>query len=369
MADRLPKVEQRLTEAKKLLFTRDREIVELTRTADRQKPGAGRGGAINAQQQADIERLDDCVDLPRRRNPDGPSDARSDGEVALRSEIEALRAKIARAGPTAGPHAKPGRAAGRPQVDRRRRRRRRLSVARFQWGHRHRGYKGRNSGPLRRPAASRFRSPAAPLKSRAEDHAAEVARLKAALTVFENEAETESKVSLRESKIGLRARLQSLEAQTVQQTETVQKLRSELAAANERLARQASHFTNELKRLGPGAASAHGQARQTSEAQRLSLADRVAQARVAQVEPTTNGNGAATGAPKPDVAGPAASIGMAASGQTKVADNAASGLETADGNTAASTGSTNAAAAADLATDAGRRPRLLDRISNLARAP
>ena len=41
-------------------------------------------------------------------------------------------------------------------------------------------------------------------------------------------------------------------SQTKEQTETIQRLRAEIAAANERTARQAAHFTDELRRLGAG---------------------------------------------------------------------------------------------------------------------
>ena len=93
VADRLPRVEERLTEAKKLLFTRDREIGELTRTAERQSRALAEAAAINAQQQAEIERLRRRSPTRAARSQDGTSDPRFDGEVALRSEIEALRAK------------------------------------------------------------------------------------------------------------------------------------------------------------------------------------------------------------------------------------------------------------------------------------
>jgi hypothetical protein len=83
--------------------------------------------------------------------------------------------------------------------------------------------------------------------------------------------------SIRESRLALKARVQSLEALSVQQTEIVAKLRSELAGANERLARQAAHFNGELKRLGPGNGNAEARGRGPGSA-RPSLADRVAQA-------------------------------------------------------------------------------------------
>src|SRR5262245_65592703 len=57
VADRLPKVEARLAEAKPLLFNRDREIAELTAGARRHKQALEEVSAINAQKNAQIERL------------------------------------------------------------------------------------------------------------------------------------------------------------------------------------------------------------------------------------------------------------------------------------------------------------------------
>jgi hypothetical protein len=80
-----------------------------------------------------------------------------------------------------------------------------------------------------------------------------------------------------ESKMALKARLGSAQAQADQQTATINRLRAELAATHERLARQAAHFMNEMKRIGAGTVPASGHARPAARAgSRPSLADRVA---------------------------------------------------------------------------------------------
>ncbi len=93
VADRLPKVEARLAEAKRLLFNRDREIAELTVGAKRHKLALEEASSINAQQNAEISRLATTVTTRGGRARQLTGDARQDGEVALQSEIEALRSK------------------------------------------------------------------------------------------------------------------------------------------------------------------------------------------------------------------------------------------------------------------------------------
>ena len=140
---------------------------------------------------------------------------------------------------------------------------------------------GMGDAPQSKPANEEAEKQARVLKARYEDQAGEIARLKAALAVFENSVDADGATPLRDSRIGVKARMQSLEAQTVQQADAILRLRSDLAAANERLARQANHFTNELKRLGGGTNGANGYAtRRTADAgQRFSLTERVLQTR------------------------------------------------------------------------------------------
>src|SRR5215472_9225139 len=92
VADRLPRVEARLAEAKRLLFNRDREIAELSAGARRHKQALEEASSINAQKSAQIERLSTALTTRggRGRRPAGDG---TDAEVAQRSEIEALRNK------------------------------------------------------------------------------------------------------------------------------------------------------------------------------------------------------------------------------------------------------------------------------------
>jgi hypothetical protein len=94
------------------------------------------------------------------------------------------------------------------------------------------------------------------LKSANQDQAAEVLRLKAALRTYES-ADSDDR-SIKDSKIALKARLSALKALSDEQGTTIQALRSEVASGNERLARQAAYFMEEMRRLGSGTVPASG---------------------------------------------------------------------------------------------------------------
>lgn len=373
VSDRLPRVEQRLSDARKLIYNRDREISELAKTADKQSGALAEAAAINAQQMSEIERLGTSLTTRGARSQDGPSNARHDAEVALRSELEALRSKTRDQSQLIG--------------------RMQSQMARFGDVAAMTG----NNGP-RAPAGGAFVETSAAgsaaaagasttaadastavdgavagqrelegevrrLRARTEDQLGEIARLKASLAVFETEGGDEPRLSIRDSKIGLKARLGALEAHNEQQKQTIAKLRSEIASANERLARQAAHFTSELKRLGTGTLPASGQPRRQAVQPRVTLAERVAQQR--SVPPADEGQSNGAGGAGPN----GATLG---DHREKVRD--AGDAEKGSGEAGPARGGSQDAGLAATADDgqseaasAQRKPRLLERLSNLAK--
>jgi hypothetical protein len=289
VVDRLPRVEARLNEAKRLLFNRDREIAELTAGARRQKSALEEASSINAQQNAQIERLTTTLTTRGGRGRQSANDASAD-DVALRAEIESLRNKareqallidrlqrrqghaFALAAPTGAPEGDTTRA----QRD--------IAEAESALGSvRATALEGEAAGAgLEREIRS--------LKAHNQDQAGEIARLKAALAAFEQQERTGG---LKDTRIALKARLGSAQAQADQQTATIAKLRAELAATHERLARQAAHFMGEMRRIGTGGATppASASGRQQAATARRALAERVAQARTgpARTEAAANG--------------------------------------------------------------------------------
>ena len=347
ISDRLPRVEQGLSEAKRLLFTRDREIGELTRTGERHLSALDEAKAIASQQQSEIAQL--TTELAARDNATRAS-GQIDGELALRSEIEMLRGKTReQAQLLARLQSMVGHAAA-PTED-----------SRVNGAHLN-GETSPTNGELGRQLRL--------MKSRNDDQASEIARLKAAVAVFENSLDDDGKTSLRESRIGQKARVQSLEAQSQQQTETIQRLRSDLAAANERLARQASYFHAELRRLGGsnGASIAQQGRRSPEPAARLSLTERVAQSRgPADASPNIEALPAAVKVAVPAKAGAIDATALSPEAasvpfDTTDASGASQSFDTAD----ATTGEPNTRDP-NTREPAAERPRLLDRIANLAR--
>jgi hypothetical protein len=181
IADRLPKVEARLAETRRLLFNRDREIAELAQGARRHKAALEEASSLNARKNAQIDRLN--VALMSRSGRSRP-EREPETEGDLRAEMEALRTKT------------------RDQATLIDRLQRRLGQ----------GYAMPAPGSLQAlqspddgeadldagtaPATAGAAAPAAArpehereiraLKARAEDQAGEIARLKAALATFEH---------------------------------------------------------------------------------------------------------------------------------------------------------------------------------------
>jgi len=277
VADRLPRVEARLAEAKRVLFNRDREIAELAAAAKRSKQALEEVSSINAQKNAQIERLTTTLITKGGGRSSGTA---SEGEVALRAEIEMLRSKASEQallidrlqrrlghGHTLGGPANS--AAAAPAETTAERARKDISEAEAALD------QVRSASGEAASANAVFEREIRALTAKTDDQAGEIARLKAALATFEQE---DKPTGLKDSKIALKARLGSAQAHADQQAATIAKLRAELAATHERLAKQAAHFMSEMRRIGGAAA---GQSRRPVLGdERRSLVDRVAHVRV-----------------------------------------------------------------------------------------
>ena len=290
--DRLPKVEHRLAEARKLLFQRDREIVSLTQTADKQARALEEAQLINTQQTDDVHRLKAALNTRAARNREGFVDPRFEGEVALRTEIEALRtktreqtvqiAKLQSLVGRAGPAAEAADARSLMGSDDAMRPAKVGARAGLNGTHESalKGIEKGSEGPDPQTLAEIRR-----LKSVNQDQAAELSRIKAALATYE--AADKDDRGVKESKIALKARLSALTALSDEQAGTIQALRAEVAASNEKLARQAAYFMEEMKRLGaaaaPGSIGARSSDALSSADGKRPLAERINDPRVARI--------------------------------------------------------------------------------------
>lgn len=373
--DRLPKVEHRLAEARKLLFQRDREIVTLSQGSEKQARALEEATQINTQQADEIHRLKAALNTRAARSREGINDPRFEGEVALRTEIEALRSKtrnqaaqiarlealLVRAGPAAeatasreqqtvsnGAHepSRPAKVVGR-----------------------------RKGGDHQAPVLKAVETPPSGggatagdaqtlaelrrLKAANQDQAAEISRLKAGLATYEASGKDER--GIKDSKIALKARLSALKALSDEQGGTIQALRAEVAAGNERLARQAAYFMDEMRRLG-GTVPATGPAtrRPATEPTKRPLVERINDPRVARLVRAAGGNEEApTGNPR-RVSGFLKALD-GDSAQPKKADKTEKKTEGATSPEAAKSEKEKPAAAGKPS----RKPRLLERITGL----
>lgn len=254
VSERLPKVESRLSEARQLLAARDQEIKDLSTSTERQQIALEEARSMNAQQGAQIERLTTSLTIRGGRNKDALNDASVSGEVALRAEIEALRAKTR---DQAALISKLQSTQDTPEM---------VTPARIA---------AASVVPLVPPDESRaaLERELRALKSKAEDQAADIKMLSAELTALRSVEAANSP----DSKVSLRARLSALQTQNEQQGELVRKLRAEVAAANERLALQGAHFLEQMRKFG--VSSGPTSDKPAEPAARVSLAERVANSR------------------------------------------------------------------------------------------
>jgi hypothetical protein len=399
VADRLPKVEARLNEAKTILFNRDREIAELTQSTSRQNLALEEARSINSQQNSELERLTNALTVRGARNQQALVDPSFEGELALRAEIEALRSKTReQAGLIGRLQAQSGRGAllslgeagPAPSLNTP------LSNGHGLNGHGSDRAQDRLAGTaLTVVASSGVDDPRAgaerdlrSLKAKLDDQANEIARLSAELQVFKAGADGEGS-GLKDSKIALKARLNAAQAQAEQSSDSVKRLRAELAASNERLALQGAHFMEQMRRLGAGTLPAAGQTRRpVTQGSKLTLAERVAQSRTAT--PTTQAASAQTptgqtsasqsrvGSATPaavETVSPSASSKVAATPLTSAPEPEAltpqaqaAGESHPVGDIAVASLSHTAASAAETAVVAdppARKQRLIDRISSI----
>ncbi len=335
ITDRLPKIEQRLGDARKLLLQRDREIAVLTETSGKQTEALEQATQINLQLTEDANRLTTALETRAARNRDTPSDARFDGEVALRTELEALRAQTREQAQLLErlQVAEADDSTARADIERMKHD---LSEAETQL------LAFRSEVGAEMSARDTLTARIRELEQIERDRSSETASLKAALASYE-EAARETSGAL-ESSAAAKAELSALQAEIIEQSRTIQTLRAEVTSNNERLTRQAQHFRDEMRRLST--ANRAGGEDRNGEAPRQTLAERIAQPRV----------------PAPDVHGAARDVRPAAY-LAAVGSGADTGeAPAANGDGAASERPAERPAAA---TEAPRRGRLLERISSL----
>ncbi len=256
VTDRMPRLEHQLDTARQLISTRDQEMSGMKSEATRSVRALDEAMQLNAQQRSELDRL--SASLTHRGAYAGRGSADTfEGELALRTELEALRSKsreqaqlidklqsaasraTQRGGETGSPESTPDMA----QIARLRRElaEARAEVTRLSDIN---AAPGSDQSPIGAHVAT--------LQAKIDSQSSEITKLKAELGAL-NAGEAEpSGGRAPESRLAARARIVALEAKITSQDQTIQKLRADLTASNERMARQAAQFMGEMRRLGSG---------------------------------------------------------------------------------------------------------------------
>lgn len=239
--DRLPKVEQRLAETRKLLATRDREIRSLLATSAKQAAALEEAEQINAQREKEFAKLRTTIDARGWRNRIARADERADGNVALKTELELLRAQnreqtdlIERLQKGEGnAKSSAGDDAHAAEI-------KRLTLALAKVEAELATLKASDGGNDAERMAIEDRL--ADMQAASDAKSTEIAKLKAALKTYEENA-TDA------SGIVHKADLSAVQVEVEEQRRIIASLRAEVAAGQERLSRQALHFNDELRRI------------------------------------------------------------------------------------------------------------------------
>lgn len=271
--DRLPKVEARLGEARRMLLQRDGEIASLVQTGARQTEALEQAGQINVQLTKETQRLRAALNTRAARNREAIGDPRFDGEVALRTEIEALRAKaqdqaqmiekLQAAAAKKGSDEAEGNDEAAGQASEVARLKSELAKA--------------EADLLALKSESSNAQSMAALEDENREQLSEIARLMAQLRTYEEAAHTRDEADA----LSAKAEISGLQAQVDEQKHTIEALRAEVAAGTERLARQAQHFREEMHRLSVQASEGDkAPGHNAAETPRRPLAERIVQPRV-----------------------------------------------------------------------------------------
>lgn len=208
ITQRVPEIEARLMEARQLLAQRDAEMKALQSDTGRTFRALDDAMQVNAQQRAEIDRLK--TSLAGR-----PGTRGADADAAVQRKAGRVPQKAGAGGSPNG---------WDPPIE-------------------DDGKKGAVG-----------EAEVAKLEAKVAEQAAKIDSLTGQLSTLEESAAGGKgrSLSLRDTKSALKARIAASVKELAQRDEVIEGLRRELATANERTARQASYYQDELRRLGAG---------------------------------------------------------------------------------------------------------------------
>ncbi|MEL6622360.1 MAG: hypothetical protein AAFQ11_05755 [Pseudomonadota bacterium] len=261
--DRVPDVERHLRDAREQLLARDDELNQLRTQAQKTFRALDEAMQISEQQRDDIVRLKDQLASEKAARTasetKGPAEGRSaEAEVVeLRAKLRTQSELVARLQRLLGSGVRPGDAViadaapGSSQTPSENDEARQGSAAKD------------GNAAFADPVRLSLEAELQAAKGRIDDRDREIRAIKADLAALEDQADDElvaaTPSSWKKRVAGEAVDGTSLKTLTAarilidDQEEAIQRLRSELAASNERLARQATQYQDELRKLGGAA--------------------------------------------------------------------------------------------------------------------
>ena len=279
VSTRIPLLESALGETRRHLDARDAAFMDLQATADSQAAALEDGRAIMTQRALEVQRLQALFQEASASSRDRRAEGGSEGDMALRAEIESLKARLAER--SAVIERLQNEAAAQPR-----------NVTAYShiegvddsidaWRARVAGMaaeirllnerliaKGPNGAASAIPDAGMTAERMQNLQLQLRQQTEEIARLRNEADAASRSGDAAANAKVRESKIWLRARIDRIEGELTAERSAVARLRTELAAGNERMARQATQFRDDLRRFGNRQATGAAQVLRRPDAER-----------------------------------------------------------------------------------------------------
>jgi hypothetical protein len=263
VSTRIPQLESALGETRRHLDARDAAFMDLQATADSQAAALEDGRAIMTQRALEVQRLQALFQEASASHRDRRADGGTEGDMALRAEIESLKARLAER--SAVIERLQNQAAAQPRnvaayshiegddesIDTWRARAGAMSAEIRLLNERliaKSSLNATSAAALPDSGLSTERLQQLEVQIRAQSD--EISRLRNEADAVVRASDPTANARVRESKIWLRARIDRIEGELEQERKSTARLRAELAAGNERIARQAAQFRDDLRRYG-----------------------------------------------------------------------------------------------------------------------
>ena len=262
VTERIPQLETSLAQARDLLQARDSAIDDLQATADRQAAALEDGRTILTQRALEVQRLQALFQEASAQGRDMRGEGAGDG-LALRAEVESLKARLAERAAVidrlqSEVAARPRTATATnlslnlpedaaPSQLRAYITEQAIEIAQLRQDQTARPASLASSvlPPEDRELAARHLQD---IETQLRAQTDEIDGLRAENEAFANSSDPLANAKVRESKIWLRSRIDRIEGDLERERGINGRLRAEIAAANERMARQSVQFRDEFRR-------------------------------------------------------------------------------------------------------------------------